>query len=59
MISVMVAGATALAARGLPNQLGLIAAALAGILAGLAAERWWVPEPHPSSPQDALSKVES
>lgn len=36
---VLAAGVTALALRGLPNQLGLMAAALAGVVAGVVAER--------------------
>ncbi len=41
LAAVAVAGATALLANGLPNQLGLMAAALLGILAGVLAERLW------------------
>jgi 4-azaleucine resistance transporter AzlC len=37
----LVAGAVALLGLGLPYNLGLIVAALAGIAAGLASERWW------------------
>lgn len=36
----LAAGATALAATGLPFRLGLIAAAAAGVAAGMTAERW-------------------
>lgn len=36
----LAAGATALAATGLPFRLGLIAAAVAGVAAGLATDRW-------------------
>jgi predicted branched-subunit amino acid permease len=36
----LAAGATALAANGLPFRFGLIAAAIAGVAAGLVAERW-------------------
>lgn len=36
-----VAGATAVLAHGLPNQIGLLIAALAGIVAGMAAEAVW------------------
>jgi len=36
----LAAGATALAASGLPFRLGLIAAAVAGVAAGMAVERW-------------------
>lgn len=40
-ISVLVAGATSLLANGLPHKLGLILAALLGVLAGLLAEQVW------------------
>jgi 4-azaleucine resistance transporter AzlC len=36
--TVLVAGSTALLCRGLPHQLGLLAAAIAGIVAGMAVE---------------------
>lgn len=36
----VVAGAAAVAAHGLPNQMGLLVAALLGILAGVAVESW-------------------
>jgi len=36
----LAAGVTALAATGMPFRLGLIAAALAGVAAGLVADRW-------------------
>ncbi len=52
LVTVITAGATALVARDLPNQLGLMAAALAGILAGLIAERWWAPD-LPASPAES------
>lgn len=39
LATVVVAGAVALLAHGLPHQLGLMAAALAGIAAGVATER--------------------
>lgn len=38
VVSVLVAGAVALLANDLPNQLGLLVAALAGVIAGLAAQ---------------------
>ncbi|PKM31102.1 MAG: branched-chain amino acid ABC transporter permease [Gammaproteobacteria bacterium HGW-Gammaproteobacteria-11] len=38
LLSALVAGAVAVAARGLPYQLGLMLAALAGVLAGVLAE---------------------
>ncbi len=41
LASVLVAGSTALLAHGLPNQLGLLIAALLGILAGVLAEMLW------------------
>jgi predicted branched-subunit amino acid permease len=37
--AVLVSGATALALRGLPNQLGLVTAAVAGVAAGVLLER--------------------
>lgn len=43
LAAVLVAGATALLAHGLPNQAGLLLAALLGILAGVLAERLGVP----------------
>jgi predicted branched-subunit amino acid permease len=39
--TVVVAGVTALLARGLPHQLGLMVAAIAGIVAGMVAETRW------------------
>ena len=41
VISVLAAGVTAVLTNGLPNKLGLIAAALAGIFAGVLAENIW------------------
>jgi predicted branched-subunit amino acid permease len=38
LLAVLVAGITALLSKGLPNQLGLIVAALLGIIAGVLAE---------------------
>lgn len=43
LISVIVAGSTAALAYSLPNQLGLIFAAVLGIAAGVAAELAWPP----------------
>ena len=43
-ISVLVAGVTALAANSLPNKLGLILAAILGILAGVITENIWPEE---------------
>ncbi len=43
VLTCMVAGGTALLARGLPHQLGLMVAAIAGIGAGIAAENRWPP----------------
>lgn len=45
LVAVLVAGVTALLAYGLPNQLGLMVAALVGVGAGLAAESIWKPTP--------------
>jgi 4-azaleucine resistance transporter AzlC len=47
IIAVGVAGIVALLAHGLPHQLGLMVAALTGIIAGFASERW--NEEHPKS----------
>lgn len=44
LASVLVAGCTALFASGLPNQLGLLVAALLGIAAGVVAEMLWPPK---------------
>jgi len=41
LAAVLVAGAAALLGNGLPNQSGLLLAALLGIAAGVAAERAW------------------
>ena len=40
LLSAVVAGAVALAAHALPYKLGLMLAALAGVCAGVLAERW-------------------
>lgn len=40
IVAVLVAGITALLAHGLPHQLGLMVATLAGIVAGVLWERW-------------------
>lgn len=50
-VSAIVAGVTAVVAYHLENQLGLIVAALAGIIAGVVVERIWPPSPQPSSQQ--------
>lgn len=49
---VLAAGSAAIALRGLPHHLGLIAAALVGVLAGVAAERSQAPQrrTQPESP---------
>jgi 4-azaleucine resistance transporter AzlC len=44
LASVLIAGAAALFVRGLPNQLGLLVAALLGIAAGVVAEMLWPPK---------------
>jgi 4-azaleucine resistance transporter AzlC len=44
LASVLVAGVSALLARGLSNQLGLLVAALLGIAAGVVAEMLWPPK---------------
>ncbi len=41
LISVLVSGGSALLANGLPNQLGLLLAAVLGISAGMLAEQFW------------------
>lgn len=40
-VSVLFAGITAIAANGMPNKLGLIAAAVVGILAGVLSEKYF------------------
>jgi predicted branched-subunit amino acid permease len=42
-LAALVGGVAALVGLGLPYNLGLIVAAVAGILAGLFSERWWRP----------------
>jgi 4-azaleucine resistance transporter AzlC len=42
-LAVTVAGGTALLAHGLPNQMGLFLAAIAGVVAGVVGERLWPP----------------
>jgi hydrogenase/urease accessory protein HupE len=44
LASVLVAGLIALLAHGLPNQLGLLLAAILGMVAGVAAETVWPKE---------------
>jgi 4-azaleucine resistance transporter AzlC len=41
LLAVVVAGATALLGHGLPNQMGLFLAAIAGVIAGVVGERLW------------------
>jgi hypothetical protein len=41
LAAALAAGGTALLTNGLPHQLGLLLAALAGIAAGVLAERRW------------------
>jgi 4-azaleucine resistance transporter AzlC len=48
LISVLVAAMSAVLTYGLPNKLGLIVAAVLGVIAGLVAEIIW-PEPTPST----------
>jgi len=43
LLAAVVAGLVALAAHSLPNQMGLMVAALAGVIAGVIAERIWLP----------------
>ena len=45
LLATVVAGLVALAAHTLPNQMGLMIAALAGVIAGVIAERIWPPDP--------------
>lgn len=45
LLCALVAGLTAIIASGLPHNLGLIAAAFAGITAGVLAEIWIAPKP--------------
>ncbi len=49
-VAALVGGTVAVLAAGLPFKLGLILAALIGILAGLAAERFAASSPAPASP---------
>ncbi|HXH03605.1 MAG TPA: AzlC family ABC transporter permease [Candidatus Competibacteraceae bacterium] len=51
LVAVLVAGSVALLAHGLPHQLGLMVAALAGIAAGVTCEHW-APAARPC-PQEA------
>jgi len=62
VVAVGVAGITAVPAAGLENQLGLLVAALAGIVAGVLTERFWprtnpVPSPSASSSSPSPSPV--
>lgn len=41
LLAVLVAGVTSVLASGLPNQLGLMVSALAGVIAGVVAQRVW------------------
>lgn len=50
-LAVGVAGVTALLAEPLPHRLGLMLAAVLGVLAGTLAERRWPGEPAPVTPQ--------
>lgn len=56
LMAAIVAGGTALLANGLSNRLGLIVAALAGIIAGVVAESVWPPAkgPAPAGERGAL-----
>lgn len=41
VVAALVAGVTVMVAQGLPFRLNLLAAALAGVLAGVTVEQWW------------------
>jgi 4-azaleucine resistance transporter AzlC len=51
LLAALVAGGVALLARGLPYKLGLMLAALAGVAAGVLAERWAAQVNGPEEPQ--------
>jgi 4-azaleucine resistance transporter AzlC len=56
LLSALAAGAGALVFAGLPNRLGLIAAALLGVAVGVLASPWDAPEPaapEPAAPEAA------
>lgn len=48
-MAIAVAGSVALLAHSLPHQLGLLVAAIAGILAGVYSEQWWGQTSNPSA----------
>jgi predicted branched-subunit amino acid permease len=54
---VLCAGIGAVLFNGLPNKLGLIVAALCGVVAGLLVERWY-PSPTPSPNDQALQTAQ-
>lgn len=55
LAAVLVAGAAALLGNGLPNQSGLLLAALLGIAAGVAAERAWPTPPGKTRQRNLLA----
>ncbi len=54
LVAALAAGITALLAHGLPNQLGLIVAALVGVIAGVNAQRIFGEEPQESASEMSL-----
>lgn len=55
VFAVLVSAGTALAANPLPHRLGLLAAALAGVIAGVVAERVYPGESEPATDPDSPS----
>lgn len=54
LISAIVAGTVAVIANDMPNKLGLIVAALAGVVAGIVAEWWLKRHPSPVNPPEQV-----
>jgi len=62
LVAVLVAGLVAVLCNGLPNKLGLIVASLAGISAGLLANRLWpesIPQRTPQNPSTLSSQADT
>jgi predicted branched-subunit amino acid permease len=55
---VISAGIAAILFNGLPHQLGLIVAAICGIVAGVVVERWFPPRAEPTNHQPLHVAVE-
>lgn len=56
LVAALVAGALALLGRGLPYKLGLIVAALGGVLAAVVADEWLAQRPSSETGGDASSR---